>query len=66
MNKKDWLMAAIVLIAAITLSYLLTTGILFLILLAFGQPWFGCKVSFCIWLWLCLLSSISNAYTTRK
>ncbi len=71
MKKKDhsgWIAAALVILivfGALALSYLATTGILYLAMLAFGKPWFGWKVSFGIWLVLALVSSVFSVHTTK-
>jgi len=71
-SQKDhsgWITAAliiIILVGGLALSYLLTTGMLYLIMCAFGQSWFGWKVSFGVWLILILLSSVFTVHTTKE
>lgn len=71
MKKKDhsgWITAALIvliILGAMALSYVATAGILYLIMLAFGQPWFGWRVSFGVWLLLALVSSVFSIRTTK-
>lgn len=57
---------ALIILAALLLSYLLTTGIIFLICLAFGKAWVGWKISFGIWLCLIVVSSVFSGTATSR